>query len=50
MLLLLLIYSYLNAVRHHTRSMSDTHIYMTSHTAHTFSVMRSQDACDRWIS
>ena len=25
---------------------SDTHISMTSHTAHTFSVMRSQDACD----
>ena len=24
---------------------SDTHISMTSHTAHTFSVMRSQDAC-----
>ena len=26
---------------------SDTHISMTSHTAHTFSVMRSQDACVR---
>ena len=24
---------------------SDTRISMTSHTAHTFSVMRSQDAC-----
>jgi len=32
----LLIYSYA----------ADTHISMTSHTAHTFSVRRSQDACD----